>query len=347
MGRLWGRGRAVPIGRIDKFDSIRAMKIHALALDGVFDTGLAVVLDAFAIANELGTMLGRESPRFEVSVIGLRRRVRTALGLAVPVEAPRSRPAPDWVIVPAIGCKMPTPLERALIRRDVRDGVEALRAWADDGASLAAACVGTFVLAETGLLDGEQATTTWWLAPMFRQRYPAVRLDESRMVVRSGATVTAGAALSHIDLALALIRETSPELASLVAKYLVVDARPSQSAYAISDHLVHADPLVERFERWARGHLDHGFSLDEAADATATSKRTLARRLKATLGKTPLSYFQDLRVERAVHLLKTTDHDVERIAAMVGYADGVTLRTLLRRRLGRGVRELRAAERGL
>jgi transcriptional regulator GlxA family with amidase domain len=162
------------------------------------------------------------------------------------------------------------------------------------------------------------------------------------MVVRSGTTLTAGAALSHVDLALALIRQASPELASLVAKYLVIDARPSQSAYAISDHLIHADPLVERFEAWAREHLDRGFSLDEAADALATSKRTLARRLKDTLGKTPLSYFQDLRVERAVHLLKTTDQNIERIAALVGYADGVTLRTLLRRRLGRGVRELRA-----
>ncbi len=246
------------------------------------------------------------------------------------------------MIVPAIGCKMPAPLEHALRRRDVRDGLAALRAWADGGALLAAACVGTFVLAEAGLLDGEEATTTWWLAPMFRQRYPEVKLDESRMVVRSGKTVTAGAAFSHIDMALALIRQASPELASLVAKYLVVDARPSQSAYAISDHLIHADPLVERFERWARGRLHRGFSLDEAADALATSKRTLARRLKDTLGKTPLSYFQDLRVERAVHLLKTTDHNIERIATMVGYADGVTLRTLLRRRLGRGVRELRA-----
>ncbi len=318
------------------------MKINVLALDGVFDTGLATVLDAFAIANELAAMSGLESPRFDVTVTGMRRRIRTAQGLGVPAAAAERKKTPDWVVVPAIGCKMPAPLEHALTRADVRDALAMLRAWAGNGASMAAACVGTFVLAEAGLLDGEEATTTWWLAPMFRQRYPEVKLDESRMVVRSGTVVTAGAALSHIDLALSLIRQASPELAGLVAKYLVIDARPSQSAYAISDHLIHADPLVERFERWARGRLDRGFSLEEAADALATSKRTLARRLKDTLGKTPLSYFQDLRVERAVHLLKTTDHNIERIASMVGYADGVTLRTLLRRRLGRGVRELRA-----
>ena len=300
-----------------------------------------MVLDAFAIANDLAAMSGGDSPRFDVTVTGTRR-VAPPLGSDVPIENVGDREAPDCMIVPAISCKMPAPLEQALKRPDVRDGLVTLRAWADGGASLAAACVGTFVLAEAGLLDGQEATTTWWLAPLFRKRYPWVKLDESRMVVRSGTTVTAGAALSHIDLALALIRQTSPELASLVAKYLVIDARPSQSAYAISDHLIHADPLVERFERWARGRLDRGFSLEEAASALATSKRTLARRLKDTLGKTPLSYFQDLRVERAVHLLKTSDHNVERIAAMVGYAEGVTLRALLRRRLGRGVRELRA-----
>ena len=74
------------------------------------------------------------------------------------------------------------------------------------------------------------------------------------------------------------------------------------------------------------------------------SERTLARRLHNVLGKTPLSYFQDLRVERAVHLLKTGNQNIEHIAALVGYADGVTLRALLRRRLGRGVRDLRLNE---
>jgi transcriptional regulator GlxA family with amidase domain len=176
---------------------------------------------------------------------------------------------------------------------------------------------------------------------LFRQRYPKVRLDESRLILSSAQFVTAGAALSHLDLALWLIRRVSPELAALAAKYLIVDTRLSQSVYAIPDHLVHADPLVKQFERWARDRLADGFSLEEAARATATSKRTLARRMRQVLGKTPLSYFQDLRVERAVHMLETSNVSIDEIASMVGYADGVTLRTLLRRRLGRGVRELR------
>jgi transcriptional regulator GlxA family with amidase domain len=194
-------------------------------------------------------------------------------------------------------------------------------------------------------LNEGQATTTWWHAPLFRKRYPSVVLDESSMLVRSGRFVTAGAALGHMDLALWLVRSVSPQLATLTAKYLIVDSRPSQSAYALTDHLVHDDPIVQHFESWARGRLTRGFSLDEAAKAVGASKRTLARRMHDVLGKSPLSYFQSLRVERAVHLLKTSHASVEQIATRVGYADGATLRSLLRRELNLGVKEIRGGAR--
>jgi transcriptional regulator GlxA family with amidase domain len=161
------------------------------------------------------------------------------------------------------------------------------------------------------------------------------------MLVKSGRFVTAGAALGHMDLALWLVRGASPQLASLAARYLIIDTRPSQSTYALTDHLVHADPIVQRFERWARAMLKRGFSLDDAAKATGSSKRTLARHMHSVLGKSPLSYFQSLRVERAVHLLRTTRASVEEVATRVGYSDGATLRALLRRRLNIGIREIR------
>lgn len=330
----------LPIVIIDIFDSILAMKIQVLALDGIFDTGLATVLDVFTTANELSAMLALGIAPFEVTVVGLRRKVRTSQGLAVPLSAKFDPAAADWLVIPAIGYKTPDTLIPALERPDVRDAAKALAGVAR-GTRIAAACVGTFVLAESGVLDRHTATTTWWLAPLFRQRYPAVELDDGHMLIKSGAFVTAGAALGHVDMALWLVRQVSPELAGLVARYLIVDSRPAQSAYVISDHLAHADPLVERFERWARASLASGFSLDVAAGAAGTSKRTLARRMQQVLGKTPLSYFQDLRVERAVHLMKTSDKSLEQIATLVGYADGVTLRALLRQRLGRGVRDVR------
>jgi transcriptional regulator GlxA family with amidase domain len=306
------------------------MRIYVLALDGVFDLGLSAVLDAFQTANELAEMSGFPSERFEVKIVAVTKRLKTSQGLTVPVQAIGSK-VPECVVVPAIGFKMPVPLEAALGRPEIRDAAVLLRQWSQKGVLMTAACIGTFVMAESGLLDRQRATTTWWLVPMFRRRYPRVSLDESQMIVKSG----------HMDLALWIIRGVSPKLASLTAKYLIVDSRPTQSAYALTDHLVHSDPLVQRFEDWARARLKHGFSLDDAARAVASSKRTLARHMNAVLGKSPLSYFQTLRVERAVHLLKTSDASVDEVAALVGYADATTLRNLLRRRLKLGIREIK------
>jgi transcriptional regulator GlxA family with amidase domain len=281
------------------------MRVNVLALDNVFDLGLSAVLDAFQTANELIELSGLAVPCFDVRIVGMRAAVKTSQGLKVPVCAIPARP-PDCVVVPAIGFKMPDPLQAALSRPDIRDSTATLQQWSRGGATVSAACIGTFVLAESGLLDHQRATTTWWLAPLFRERYPRVLLDESDMVVKSGRFVTAGAALGHMDLALWLIRGVSPKLAAMTARYLIVDSRPSQSVYALTDHLIHSDSLVQRFETWARSRLAQGFSLDAAAKSAGCSKRTLARRMEAVLGKSPLSYFQSLRVERAVHLLKTT-----------------------------------------
>ncbi|MEO6363226.1 MAG: helix-turn-helix domain-containing protein [Caldimonas sp.] len=318
------------------------MRLHLLVLDGVFDLGLAALADTLTTANDLAATLADAPPPIELTLVGVRRRVSTSQGLRVPVVPLSAARRPDAVLVPALGAKMPEPLVARLARPDVRDAVAALQRWSRDGATIGAACTGTFVLAESALLDDQRATTSWWLAPLFRRRYPRVVLDESRMLVSASGVTTAGAAMAHLDLALSVVRARSPALAALAARYLLVEARGSQAEFVIPDHLAHADPVVMRFEVWARRELAHGFSLTEAARSVGASERTLARRLRSVLGKTPLSYVQDLRVERAVHLLRTGNDSVDRIAAQIGYADGVTLRALLRRRLGRGVRELRS-----
>jgi transcriptional regulator GlxA family with amidase domain len=324
------------------FRVIYAMRITVLALEGLFDTGLTVMLDAFALAHKFGAQLTGGAPHFEVSIVAMRKKVRSAHGLIIPVRPVSPDLQPDWVVIPALSTGTPDQLIPALARPDVRQATAQLVKWHAAGALLAASCIGTFLVAETGLLDGLTATTTWWLAPLFRQRYPKVSLDETRMLVPTRIGVTAGAAMGHLDLALWLIRRASPDLAAVVSRYLLADIRSSQAPYIIPNHLAQADPLILRFERWARDHLKAGFSLQDAASALATSARSLQRRCEAVLGKSPLSYFQDLRVERAQSLLHGSGLDLDAIAAEVGYADGATLRTLLRQRLGRGVRDLRA-----
>jgi transcriptional regulator GlxA family with amidase domain len=309
------------------------MRICVLVVDDVFDTGLASILDTFEIANELGG-----EKRFDVTVASPRGRVKTHHGLTVPVEPVPARA--DLVIVPALACKQPQTILAALDRPEVIALIECVQKLGKRS-RVAAACTGTFVLGRSGVLDGHRATTTWWLGPTFRQAFPKVELEEAEMIVGDDAVITAGAALAHVDLVLAVIREKSPDLAATVAKYLLIDDRPSQAPFVVPSQVAHDDEVVKKFERWIRGRLKEPFELAKAARAVGASERTLQRRVRAVLGKPPIGFVQDLRLERAIHMLRVSKDSVDAIASSVGYEDGSTLRALLRRKLHTGVRELR------
>src|ERR1700754_4356500 len=134
------------------------MRIAILALDGLFDTGLAVALDAFALANKFSALQMGGSPHFELSIVGVRRRVRSGQGFAVPVKAVTPDLKPDWVIVPALNTGRPEQLVPALERRDIKQAGEQLLKWHAGGARIGASCIGSFIVAETGLLDHQEAT---------------------------------------------------------------------------------------------------------------------------------------------------------------------------------------------
>jgi transcriptional regulator GlxA family with amidase domain len=318
-------------------DIILAMRVAVLVLDGVFDTGLSTLTDTLEIAN---TLAAPARPPFKASRIGLRRRVTTGQGLVVPVDD-LPRRAPDLVVVPALSAMTASGLDAMLRRPDVKDATDLLASWASRGTVIAGACTATFVLGGAGVLDNRPATTSWWLAAAFRERFPKVKLDASQMLVQAGSVTTAGAALGHLDLALWIVRRTSPSLARLAGRHLAFDHRPSQSAYSFPHHVAHTDDVVERFESWAKRNLA-SFSLAVAARTVGASQRTLERRVRHVLGKSPLSFVQDLRVADALHQLETTERSIDEIAMRVGYQSGVSLRLLLRKRTGMGVRELRA-----
>jgi transcriptional regulator GlxA family with amidase domain len=130
------------------------------------------------------------------------------------------------------------------------------------------------------------------------------------------------------------VRRTSPALSDLVANYLVIDERPSQAAHTMTATLAASDPTVAAFERWAREHLHEPLNVKDAARAVGVSERTLQRTTRAVLGASPVRFVQDLRIEQATHLLRTTDHSVEAVARRVGYGNANTLRILLRERTG-------------
>lgn len=316
------------------------MRVAVVVYDGIFDSGLTSILDVLNIANTLGTEID-QPPTWDVTMVGSATQVRTGAGLLIAPESLETAYTADLLVVPGRSGTSPEALVE-FVGSDATLPVRSLIEHARDGGmTIASACAGAFLLAEAGILDGVRATTTWWLSPKFRARYPKVQLDHSQMVITHDGVTTAGAAFGHVDVALAIVRASSPALADLVMRYLVVDERPSQATYAIPSALAQCDPTVAAFERWARERLRETISLSEAASAIGVSERTLQRSVQRTIGTSPIRFIQDLRVEQARHLLRTSNMSLEAISRRVGYQQPNTLRKLLRERTGKTTSALR------
>lgn len=317
--------------------------IFHLAIDGAMEGALGLGLDVVDTAARLeraglGTT-ARSTRRLEQRVVSHDGRpVPSVQRRSLSVEGMfelRALRRGDVVVIPGVFATKDSSIERLLARDDVRRVVALLPGAVKKGATVAASCSATFFLAAAGLLDGGSATTTWWLMPFFARRFPAVELCAERMVVDSGGVLTAGSAFAHADLMLALVaRLSSPTLANLAARYLVLDTRASQSRYMVMEHLNGFDPVLRKLEAFVAANLERQLSLAELSRAVGVSPRTLARRVEAGVGMTPQRFVQRLRVSQAVHLLETTRASVEEVAERVGYADSAAFRRVFRRHVG-------------
>ncbi|WP_280382111.1 GlxA family transcriptional regulator [Nocardia wallacei] len=318
------------------------MDVAVFVVDGVADFGLAAVLEVFNTANALLGELETAPDPWRVRTVSLGTSVRTGHGHLVPTTPlDEIRDGIGLLIVPAVLVAdaegvidlVSSPASRAVLER-----ISAVRR---EGAQVAAACTGTFFLAEAGVLDGIQATTSWWLGPAFRRRYPSVELDEGRVLCRAGQITTAGAVLSHLDLALSVVAAQSPALAELVSRFFLIGDRRAQ--IAIPEVVARGDSLVAAFERWVRDHLAEQFQITDAARALGVTVRSLQRATRAEIGMSPRDFANDIRLERATHLLRTTSLTVDAVATRVGYLNAGTLRSLFRRRRHRSLAEVRAS----
>jgi transcriptional regulator GlxA family with amidase domain len=297
-------------------------RVTVLEIEGCLASSAAITHDVMATANQI-SKAAKRPPTFSVTTLRYGPRKN------------RDRPrGADLVIVPGLGLGVATAddLEAKLNSPACRRACEMLAQSFEAGAALAAACASTFLLAEAGLLDGRRATTTWWLAPLFRRRYPKVDLVTDRIVVADWPIATGGAAMAQMDLMLAIVGKfAGPKLASTCANYLLLDERRSQVPFMAINYFSNQDPRIAKAEKWVRDNIARDFTMEELADAVALSPRTFARRTAATCGVSPIQFVQRIRLETARHLLETTRLSVDEIARQVGYAEPSTLRRLIRR----------------
>lgn len=320
------------------------MNVTIFVVDGVADFGFTALLETFATANALREKLGAPPEPWQVRVAALGTGIRTGHGHTVPTVALDDLPDdPGLLLVPAVNVLGAEALIRLVSAPENAAVLERIRGIHAAGAPLGAACTGTFLLAEAGVLNESRATTSWWLGPSFRRRYPRVRLDESATLCRGDRVTTAGAVLSHLDLALSFVHAQSPALAELVGRYMAAGNRKSQADFAVPEIVAAGDSLTAAFERWVREHIGEGFRISHAAAELGVTERSLQRATQAELGRSPRDFVDDIRLERAAHLLRTTTQTVDTVAARVGYLNGGTLRNLVRRRRGMSMAEFRAA----
>jgi transcriptional regulator GlxA family with amidase domain len=302
--------------------------------DGYSSTAIAPI-EIFHSAGVVWNWLHGEvvRPRFRVrtaSIDGRKVSAAGSLGL-IPDCAINDVKQTDIIIVSAPGWEVlddiakNTPL------------IPWLRKWHARGAYIAGTCSGVAFLAESGILDGRQATTHWGVADIYRERYPKVRWRTEQFVTEDGRLFCSGGVYASIDLSLYLVEKfCGHEVALQVAKSLLLSMpRGRQSGYSVVQlSRPHSDDKIRQTEEYLQQHFDSDISIDSLAQQVGMGPRNFIRRFKAATGRVPGAYIQTLRVSAAKELLEHGSSSIQTVSSKIGYEDIGFFRNLFKRHTG-------------
>jgi transcriptional regulator GlxA family with amidase domain len=311
--------------------------VAVLAVEGCYVSCAAGFADVLQAANaHLRQQQGSASRPFEWSFVSAEGGpVAASNGMHIETQRLGSRRRFDAVVIPAIHYPGFKPFVRFLDQQT--DTYAWLRAQWHAGALIGANCTGTFMLAQSGLLDGRAATTTWWLDRQFRSRYPRVDLHYKSVLTETDRLMCAGATATYLLQAVHIVdRFLGPQVASQCAKSMLIDvSNTGQIPYLpLLTETDHADSLVERAQDWLQKHMAGAISMSDLARELAVSDRTLSRRFIAAVGQSPLAYLQAVRLSAARALLEAADMSVQAVATQVGYSDASSFSRLFRQGVG-------------
>lgn len=299
--------------------------------------------DLLTMASHIAARGTANGSSYEVSVLSPRRRVVASGGAVLSVAQARDVDAFDILVVP--GFELHPALDLDVTLRSLGPEIDTIRSGAQSGVAVVSICVGAFLLADAGVLDGRQSTTSWLFADQLADRCPRTNVRPEKLVVTDTGVTTTGAFSAMYDFALGLIREHNGNgVARATARIaLVDDARSSQTPYVDAALLpATGSEFSQSVKRWLDQNMRERYDLGLLAATFHTSTRTLLRRFRRETGETPLGYLQARRVRKAKHLLETTERTVASIAVDVGYHDPGTFSTVFARLTGHQPRIYRA-----
>lgn len=293
-------------------------RIAVVAFDGISPFHLSVPCLVFGEdRRELGVA------GFDLRVCALETGpLRTSAGFSIDArQGLHALRQADIVIVPTW---------RDVAERAPDELLRALRGAHKRGATIVGLCLGAFVLAEAGLLQGRSATTHWHWAQAFATRFPDVRLDPGVLYVDEGDVITSAGTAASLDCCLHLLRRLcGAEAANRVARRLVVAPhRQGGQAQFIEQPLAnsHHDGRLAGVMAWVASHLDRPHCIDALAQRAAMSRRTFTRRFHQATGTTVVQWLLHQRVNLAGRLLETGDRPVEAIAGDAGFGSAASMR---------------------
>jgi transcriptional regulator GlxA family with amidase domain len=271
-------------------------------------------------------------PLFDVQIVSHNRRpIPYSSGITVKPHATLNESRPDIIVVPSLDEDIGESLKRN----------HTYVSWVRDafgyGVHVSSFCTGAFILGAAGILNGRRATTHWFFAKEFKQRFPEVRLQEERVIVDEGNIVTCGAATSFLNLVIYLVEKYfGREVAILASKMFLIDMdRPSQRPFQIfSSRISHTDTAIARAQKFINERFRESIGLAALARHAGMSLRNFSRRFKVATGESAANYIQELRINEAKRLLETSDLSASEITYRVGYNDDRSFRRLFTRRAG-------------
>lgn len=288
-------------------------------------SGIEMVRHLFNEANDYLVTLGREQ-LFRVKLTGATRHVSLNDGLfSVRMDATIDESGPvDLIIIPALYMDVETHLSQN----------EALIGWVAEqyarGAEVASLCVGAFLLAKTGLLDGRQCTTHWKAAHHFKRMFPGIALVKEKIITDEQGIYSSGGGLSMLNLMIYLVeKHAGREVAIYCAKFFQVDIeRSTQTPFIIfQGQKEHSDEQIKKAQTYIESNFAGRISVDQLAEMLALGRRSLERRFKKATSNTLNEYIQRVKIEAAKKHLESGERKINDIMSEVGYSDTKAFRS--------------------
>ncbi len=283
-------------------------------------------------ANSYAASIGK-SPLFNIQLVALTKETLLINGMYTisTDHVINDVSKTDLIIIPAIDGD----LKKAIDQN--KDFIPWIVKQYKAGAEVASLCVGAFLLASTGLLDGRKCATHWMFANEFRKMFPDIDLVADRIITDEHGIYSSGGAYSYLNLVLYIIEKYAGRTAAIFcAKMFAVDIdRESQSSFMMfSGQKDHEDEPIKKAQVFIEGNFQNKITVDDLASRFALSRRNLERRFKRATANTVIEYIQRVKIEAAKMTLESTRENVNEVMYKVGYNDTKAFRNTFKRFTG-------------